>query len=1257
MTIGSSDAEPLAATKLDMGIESEVGSAELLEVDPNRTRRKRRKTASPDSKLAAEEGNERTEAGSSLPQKPKFSRRTSKQPSIIEDNSEVATAAVEQTTNATNTEVGPLLQNLVESNVTIPTVSQEELLPKIESAPKVSPRSESNEIEVHDVVAVTDSTNKSNAPGAPKKPKKILRLNPRTGTIGSPPPKKSVQRSEAISKTRSAAKLTTPNSKAVVIRYGRIDPPSLELGHHIQAILDGTRTAASFAKQMVVDVLEISKPPKSMKISGTGPSTAPHPFFMPKAPAKLLTPRKEVETPPDVVEISPEETQTRGRAKAQPRDKSSPAKPKALASAFSGLGTSARILKFPGATEPAWPWKGMAHVRGCSPQRNNVSPMLQPRSKKSKYQAIEVLANEYILGTLTSALCVEQVLKDLTDINPDEYPLLPPCLRVPTKHFEAGPIVQRKVRKELKAQLSPISVDGSDSSEDEIQESILRRPPVYPPVHAALTKLYGSIATSLSAFDKSQCESQEWTQKYAPRSALQVLQTGREAMILKDWLLNLTIMAVETGSSDRPTGRASSLSRHSGGAKSEPFAKRKRNSKKLDGFVVTSDEEEADMDEISEPEEEHSTNGSQGLLKKTVIKAVNSSTKGSKDAAKFCNGIVISGPHGCGKSAAVYAVAKELGFEVFEINSSSRRSGKDIMEKVGDMTRNHLVQQSHMHVSPDPIDEDAKRISDALDDDLKSGRQGTMNSFFQPKPSPKPTTKSKKATPAVKNEGSCKQSVPLKAPPKKQKQSLILFEEVDVLYEEDKQFWATVMSLLTQSKRPIIMTCTDESTVPLQALSLHAILRFSPPPIDLATDYLLLVAASEGHLVQRDAVRTLYEIRGLDLRGSLTDINFWCQFAVGSVKGGLDWFYPRWPLGNDIDQHGKTIRVVSEGTYEPGMGLFSQDLLKSRVNYLDIEEEMMHEAWNGWRLDAGNWVENLDLASWADNVLSFSTKQEDKRAALAMYDDFAESMSAADCCSVGAFSHKNRVLMDTSLPALSFKAREDYILAHELIEATPLVDFRNLGKDISIWMRSRTRNYLQVDQHIKRGLEVPSELDPFTETRILDLIRKQTSAAEPSIARYDFSLAFDPISEPEKASLNNGGSLEASTFDRSMTLIATDVAPFVRCIVSYDARLQQERTRLSNLLSEGGRPGKRMRTTRAAMSALEGGARSTTKKERYFGPDLNPNFVLKTGMPSWLDAIDMDKGDNSAADEGSNKRDADSSKVTSDGEQDELGFP
>lgn len=162
---------------------------------------------------------------------------------------------------------------------------------------------------------------------------------------------------------------------------------------------------------------------------------------------------------------------------------------------------------------------------------------------------------------------------------------------------------------------------------------------------------------------------------------------------------------------------------------------------------------------------------------------------------------------------------------------------------------------------------------------------------------------------------------------------------------------------------------------------------------------------------------------------------------------------------------------------------------------------------------------------------------------------------------------------------------------------------------------------MQVTQHVNSGYEVPMELGRPDETTIIQLIRKESTSPGQSLTRRDFSAAFDPIAEPEKTPLYTTGQLEASVVDRTMNIIVEDMAPYVRSIVEFDTRLQAERAKLSNLMSEGGgRKGKRIRTTRAAMSALEGGVRSTTRREKYFGSSLNPYFVMSTGMQSWTDA-------------------------------------
>ncbi|KAB8300480.1 hypothetical protein EYC80_000648 [Monilinia laxa] len=1168
--------------------------ADLLEVDPNTCRRKRQKTASPEARTEVEiEGSATTTAHMKAARQLRTSKR--KQATLTNTNQTDVHTLEEPISHGISFNIG--VSSPFKNGAISDSASQSKLFKDNLECEETSASTVGDSIN-----PMSDETIKS---------KKVLQFNPKTGTIGSPPKRPVLLKKRGRGK-RSAID-EEAKSKIVVISYGGEKSQASEVGAKIENILSGIKKSIPNTEILSKDI----KDTKELTLrKGNGVDVAPW-----WKTAKKKAPVQEVQESSKSQQSNSGRGTSLGKPPSPSKIISTFGRPysnevKQAPPVFGGFGVAPKAPRFPGAIEPAWPWPGMVHVRGERDEEYLDSSSTSAtagisRKKGGKYKAVRVDKDEDIISTMAAELRIDETINSIQDLHIDDFAPIPPCLRVPSKHIESGPDLQRRVQRELISKLSKPITD-EESSDHEMQEPDANRSNAHP----ALANVYNSIATSLSSFDRAECENQSWTHKYAPERAEEILQTGREAFILKDWLQNLTVMSVESGSAENKASKKSS-------SKAELPGKRKRKSKKLDGFVVSSGEEDNDMDEITEPEDENLLGGL-GLAKKTVVRSVDMIAKGLKDSKRLANAVVISGPHGCGKSATVYAVAKELGFEIFEINPNSKRSGKEVMDKVGDMTRNHLVQRSQMDKLSTNATNDEECLSNTVADDLKAGRQGTMNSFFKSKVPTNPKPKAEDVGPAVARPEVGKETAAPKGPPKQQKQSLILLEEIDVLYEEDRGFWQTVMLLIAQSKRPIIMTCNDESAVPILALSLHAIIRFNAVPTDLAVDYMLLIAANEGHAIRREAVKALYESRGLDLRGSLTELDFWCQFAIGDRKAGMEWFYPRLPLGCDVDEHGRKFRVVSEDTYQTGMGWLCQDTLENQRPYIDIEEETLHESWDGWCIDVGDWQQNLGLDTWANKIKHATNDRATGRAALAMYDDFAEAMSATDSFSHYSFGADKQVIIDAGHPKLSSKVREDFTLANQLLDVSPQVIYDETSTDISLWMKSRAREVLQIRQHVEHGWEVHRELDGPTEKQVINLIQSQSSPDVNVITRRDLSLAFDPISEAEKAYVWTTGNLEASCFDRTMNLIILDVAPYVRSIVAYDARLQKDRVRLSNLLSQGGSTKgpktKRMRTTRAAMSALEGGARSTTRKEKYFSQDINPYLVLRTGSQSWLDA-------------------------------------
>lgn len=175
--------------------------------------------------------------------------------------------------------------------------------------------------------------------------------------------------------------------------------------------------------------------------------------------------------------------------------------------------------------------------------------------------------------------------------------------------------------------------------------------------------------------------------------------------------------------------------------------------------------------------------------------------------------LVLEGPHGSGKTSAVYAAAKEFNAYVFELNPSDKRTSKALFEKLGGMSKSHLVHKTDHY---------------------------------------------------------------------KQK-SIILLDEVDVLFQEDHTFWAGLDRFIDSVRRPVIMTCNDSSFLPERLLDDYqdCFVYFKSANQALQSEMLWSIALNEGHVVEKPLLEKMVEHNNFDFRSSLNDLQFWCQHHHG----------------------------------------------------------------------------------------------------------------------------------------------------------------------------------------------------------------------------------------------------------------------------------------------------------------------------------------------------------------------------------------
>lgn len=763
---------------------------------------------------------------------------------------------------------------------------------------------------------------------------KTLKLNPNGKLIQSPVGKQSEeQESKKQDKGSKRGRKPKENTKLVIIKYASDDSTRERLGKAIADIING-RMSSKFRP--------IAPKPNPSPALNNQTSKATHPFFLKK-------PARKSDTPGSIQSVEDVTPNQMAEDTNQP----------SLTRESSNLGSSGRIAtpfstfkprpRFPEPIYALWPPRDFVHVRsaGTGSDSQQRKPLNSLDQKKAKGAVVRVNEHENVL----SSAYRRSVNKEI-----------PQALQIPGRYVASG----QTLRKAIASQLSNFSTQRPD----------LKAP--RRAIHPAISHLDARLATSMTAFDTGTCEPCLWTQKYAPDSADKVLQSGREAHMLRDWLRFLIISAVDTGKTPKETEKAKQK------AEEKKRAKKRQKADKLEGFIVSSEDEASEMDELDGSEEDELAGGVTVSSKRTVIRSGDLAASSKPERGRMTNAILLSGPPGSGKTASVYAVAKELDFEVFEINPGSRRNNRDIVERVGDMTRNHLVHKMNMGEEAS-----AQQSQDTSEEPgQEDGKQNKLMSFFKQGPTnSNAVPENKPARKEAEQESEAKTSRP-------QKQSLILLEEADVLFEEDRQFWSGVMTLIQHSRRPIIITCNDENLIPLENISFHAILRYRTLPHDLAVDYLLLVAANEGHILQRTVVSDLYNSAGNDLRKTLMDLNFWCQMGIGSQKCGLDWMLDRWPVGVDLDQNGDPLRVLSLNTYQHYMGWFSRDMLLD--NTMDSEAEAQKESLQWWQLS----IQDSETMSFSDSLsarASLPAKSRDEQIEQLRYEsEYAEMRSALD---------------------------------------------------------------------------------------------------------------------------------------------------------------------------------------------------------------------------------------------------------------------
>ncbi|XP_065881912.1 uncharacterized protein [Euphorbia lathyris] len=232
------------------------------------------------------------------------------------------------------------------------------------------------------------------------------------------------------------------------------------------------------------------------------------------------------------------------------------------------------------------------------------------------------------------------------------------------------------------------------------------------------------------------------------------------------------------------------------------------------------------------------------------------------------NVLLITGPVGSGKSAAIYACAKEQGFRVLEASASECRNGAALRDRFGVLQSQATLDSQLLQWSQESSIEfqsmdvtlsDGKilqqlgsEVTEAIlisDEDICSGATEKTDKLVY-----------------KDNSVVCGQGQKL----------LFLFEDVDIVFSEDRGFVSAIQQIADSVKWPVILTSNSDK--PLVPNSLDRLeVNFKMPLGEELLQQINMVCAAEKVNVQPHLLEQLIEYCEKDIRKTIMHLQLWCR--------------------------------------------------------------------------------------------------------------------------------------------------------------------------------------------------------------------------------------------------------------------------------------------------------------------------------------------------------------------------------------------